>query len=53
MGLESMKSRKREHQTSEAVIREILLEQWDPLSVGDNPSLSDEYDVLYLGLSEF
>lgn len=25
-------------------IREILLESWDPLSVGDNPHLSDEYD---------
>jgi hypothetical protein len=29
-------------------IREILLRHWDPVSVGDNPKLADEYDV-YLG----
>ena len=25
-------------------VREVLLRDWDPLGVGDNPSLSDEYD---------
>lgn len=25
-------------------IRKILLQDWDPLGVGDNPNLSDEYD---------
>jgi hypothetical protein len=25
-------------------IRAILLREWDPLSVGDNPHLADEYD---------
>lgn len=25
-------------------IREILLTKWDPLDIGENPSLSDEYD---------
>jgi hypothetical protein len=25
-------------------IRRILLEEWDPLGVGDNPNLADEYD---------
>lgn len=27
-------------------IRMILLRDWDPLIVGDNPNLSDEYDDL-------
>ncbi|MGB6176653.1 MAG: hypothetical protein WBF43_10045 [Methylocella sp.] len=27
-------------------IRTILLKEWDPLIVGDNPHLSDEYDDL-------
>ena len=27
-------------------IRTILLKDWDPLIVGDNPHLSDEYDDL-------
>jgi hypothetical protein len=26
-------------------IRAILLGLWDPLSIGDNPHLSDEYDA--------
>lgn len=30
------------------IIREILLKDWDPIGVGDNPKLSDEYDE-YLG----
>ena len=25
-------------------VREILLHEWDPLNVGDNPNLADEYD---------
>jgi hypothetical protein len=25
-------------------IRKILLHQWDPLQIGDNPNLADEYD---------
>lgn len=31
-----------------ARIRRVLLDQWDPLNVGDNRKLSDEYDN-YLG----
>ncbi|HTV34777.1 MAG TPA: hypothetical protein VME69_17070 [Methylocella sp.] len=27
-------------------VREILLMDWDPLIVGDNPHLTDEYDDL-------
>ena len=27
-------------------VRMILLRDWDPLIVGDNPNLSDEYDDL-------
>jgi hypothetical protein len=26
-------------------IRTILLNDWDPIDVGDNPNLSDEYDA--------
>lgn len=26
-------------------VREILLKQWDPLDIGDNPQLSNEYDA--------
>lgn len=25
-------------------VRSVLLRDWDPLGVGDNPNLSDEYD---------
>jgi hypothetical protein len=25
-------------------VRQVLLADWDPLGVGDNPNLSDEYD---------
>ena len=31
-----------------AAVREVLLELWDPLGVGGNPHLADEYDS-YLG----
>jgi hypothetical protein len=31
-------------------IRTILLEDWDPLGVGDNPPLSDEYDAYIAGI---
>lgn len=31
-----------------ARIRQVLLDQWDPLCVGDNRKLADEYDS-YLG----
>jgi hypothetical protein len=27
-----------------ARVRRVLLDQWDPLYVGDNPKLADEYD---------
>ena len=27
------------------LVREVLLKEWDPLGVGDNPMLSDEYDL--------
>lgn len=26
-------------------IRRILLQDWDPMGVGDNPNLTDEYDA--------
>jgi hypothetical protein len=29
-------------------IRQVFLEDWDPLHVGENPNLSDEYDA-YIG----
>lgn len=29
-------------------VRRVLLADWDPLSIGSNPMLSDEYDA-YLG----
>ena len=25
-------------------IRNILLKEWDPVNIGDNPNISDEYD---------
>ena len=31
-----------------ADIRSILINDWDPAGIGDNPGLSDEYDV-YIG----
>lgn len=31
-------------------IRTILFEDWDPLGVGDNPHLSDEYDDYIPGI---
>ena len=31
-------------------IRAILLKDWDPLGVGDNPHLSDEYDSFIPGM---
>jgi hypothetical protein len=34
-----------------ARIRNILLEEWDPLEVGDNPNLADEYDAYIPGLA--
>jgi hypothetical protein len=32
------------------IIRQILLKDWDPLSVGENPHLSDEYDDYIQGV---
>jgi len=34
----------------EQQVREILLKEWDPLIVGDNPHLMDEYDDLIPGI---
>lgn len=31
-------------------VREILLRDWDPLGINDNPSLVDEYDAYVPGL---
>jgi hypothetical protein len=31
-------------------LRAILLRDWDPLSVGENPNLADEYDAYIPGL---
>lgn len=31
-------------------VRKILLRDWDPFCVGDNPNLSDEYDSFIDGL---
>lgn len=28
----------------ESKVREILLKEWDPIGVGENPNLKDEYD---------
>jgi len=33
-------------------VRAILLKDWDPLIVGDNPNLSDEYDDIISGVVE-
>jgi hypothetical protein len=33
-----------------SVVRQVLLQRWDPLVVGNNPKLSDEYDNLILRL---
>jgi hypothetical protein len=34
-------------------VRTILLEEWDPLDVGDNPNLADEYESYLPGLLKF
>jgi hypothetical protein len=34
-------------------IKKTLLEEWDPLNVGDNPNLADEYDSYLPGLLKF
>jgi len=31
-------------------VRNVLLKDWDPLIVGDNPHLADEYDDLIPGI---
>jgi hypothetical protein len=31
-------------------LRAILLREWDPIDIGDNPKLSDEYDAYLPGL---
>jgi hypothetical protein len=31
-------------------IRRVLLKDWDPLCVGSNPNLADEYDDYLLGI---
>jgi hypothetical protein len=31
-------------------VREVLLRDWDPLSIGDNPNLADEYDSFIPGV---
>jgi hypothetical protein len=33
-------------------VRQILLTQWDPCSVGDNPKLADEYDSYARGIAD-
>jgi hypothetical protein len=33
-------------------IRTILLKDWDPIDVGDNPNLSDEYDAYLADLTK-
>ena len=32
-------------------LRELLLKEWDPLEVGANPNLSDEYDRYLPGVA--
>jgi hypothetical protein len=44
----SAMSRERREETFIRRVREILLEKWDPICIGDNPNLKDEYDG-YLG----
>ena len=36
--------------TLEREIRAALLENWDPLCIGDNPNLHDEYDSFIPGI---
>jgi len=31
-------------------VRTVLLKEWDPLGVGDNPNLADEYDAYIPGI---
>jgi len=31
-------------------VRTVLLKEWDPLGVGDNPNLADEYDPYIPGI---
>lgn len=49
MRCQSMSSRNNRawrHKTYANVVRELLLEKWDPINVGDNPNLADEYDTV-------
>jgi hypothetical protein len=34
-------------------LRAILLKEWDPLEVGDNPNLFDEYELYLPGILSF
>lgn len=40
-----MSRRNRDDTMTNNEIRTILLNDWDPIDVGDNPNLSDEYDA--------
>ena len=31
-------------------VRDVLMRHWDPLQIGDNPNLQDEYDSYVPGL---
>jgi hypothetical protein len=42
--MQSKREMRQLYKTSANVIREILLEFWDPINIGDNPNLADEYD---------
>jgi hypothetical protein len=42
--MQSKREMRQLYKTSASVIREILLEFWDPINIGDNPNLADEYD---------
>ncbi len=43
-----MKNDRRRSRPLENQIREVLLRDWDPFCVGENPNLADEYDD-YIG----
>ena len=33
-----------------SILRQILIDEWDPLNISGNPALSDEYDAFIPGL---
>jgi hypothetical protein len=48
--MQSKREMRELYKTSVNIIREILLECWDPINIGDNPNLADEYDSFIPGI---